>query len=173
MGEIWVTEQGARLSLDHQRLIIAKDETILAEAPLGQVERVMILGNIHITTPAIKRLLTRGIPLVFMGLDGRYYGRLVGQMAPHIALRRQQYLWQGHSPFTLAMAQRMVAGKVRNQRTLLQRQSNQGHEGLEEALEDLKYFEARTKRTQTLHALRGVEGSATARYFAAYRLLFR
>lgn len=173
MGDVWVTEQGARLSLDHRRLIIAKEGAVLVEAPLGQVERVMLLGNVHITTPAMKRLLTLGIPLVLMGLDGRYYGRLVGQMAPHIALRRQQYLWQGHSAFALAMAQRIVAGKIRNQRTLLQRQSGQGHEGLEEALEDLEYFEARARRTQTLHALRGVEGSATARYFAAYRLLFR
>lgn len=172
MSAIYITEQGAQLGVNYRRLEVRKDETVLAEFPLGHIERVVILGNVNITTPALKRLMQEGIDLVFLSLDGQYYGRVTGEATPHVALRRAQYRWQGDDPFVLALAQRVVAGKIRNQRVLLQRQQRAGHTELLAALSDLEDYEARAKRTQTHHALLGVEGSATARYFSGYRLLF-
>jgi CRISPR-associated protein Cas1 len=172
MSVLYLTEQGARLGLDHRRLQLRKDDEILHEFPLGHVERIVILGNVGLTTPTLKRLMQEGIDLVFLSLGGRYYGRLTGETTPHVALRRAQYQWQAESTFTLALAQRIVAGKIRNQRVLLQRQQRSGHSELASALADLEDYEARSARTQTLNALLGVEGSATARYFAGYRLLF-
>lgn len=172
MAAIYVTEQGARLGIDHQRLEVRKDNAVVAEFPLGHVERVVILGNVNLTTPAIKRLMQEGIDLVFLSMDGQYYGRIQGELTPHIALRRAQYRRQGEDAFTLALAQCIVVGKIRNQRVLLQRQKRAGHTELEATLAALDDYEARAGRTQTLNALLGVEGSATARYFDGYRLLF-
>lgn len=173
MGELWLTEQGARLSVDHGRLIVSKEEQRLAECPLSQVERVTLLGNIGVTTPTLKRLLSRGIALVLLGVDGRYYGRLVGQATPHVALRRQQYAQQAQPAFVLAMAQAVVAAKLQNLRVLLQRHRRQGKPDLDEAIEALAAYQARAPRTHTLNALRGLEGSATARYFGGYRTLLQ
>jgi len=172
MSAIYITEQGAQLGIDHRRLEVRKDEAVLAEFPLGHVERIVILGNVGITTPALKRLMQEGIDLVFLSLDGHYYGRVTGEATPHVALRRAQYRWQGDPAFTLALAQRIVAGKIRNQRVLLQRQQRAGHTELLAELGDLEDYEARAGRTQMHNALLGVEGSATARYFSGYRLLF-
>jgi len=172
MSAIYITEQGAQLGLDHRRLELRKDAAVLAEFPLGHVDRVVILGNVGITTPALKRLMQEGVDVVFLSLDGQYYGRITGEASPHVALRRAQYRWQGDDAFTLALAQHLVAGKIRNQRVLLQRQQRSGHTELLAALSDLEDYEARAGRTQTHNALLGVEGSATARYFSGYRLLF-
>ncbi|HQE92099.1 MAG TPA: CRISPR-associated endonuclease Cas1 [Anaerolineae bacterium] len=172
MAAVYVTEQGARLGIDHQRLEVRKDDAVVAEFPLGHVERVIILGNVNVTTPTLKRLMQAGIDLVFLSMDGQYYGRIQGELTPHIALRRAQYQRQGADVFVLALAQRIVAGKIRNQRVLLQRQKRAGHTELEATLAALDDYEARAGRTQTLNALLGVEGSATARYFDGYRLLF-
>lgn len=173
MGELWLTEQGARLSLDHGRLIVSKEGRPLLECPLSQVERITLLGNVHVTTPTLKRLLGRGIALVLLGTDGRYYGRLVGQATPHVALRRQQYAHQGEPAFVLAMAQAMVAAKLQNLRVLLQRHRRRGKPQLDEAIAALATFQARAGRTRTLNALRGLEGSATACYFRGYRTLLQ
>lgn len=172
MSAIYITEQGAQLGIDYRRLEVRKDKEVLAEFPLGHIDRVVILGNVGVTTPALKRLMQEGIDLVFLSLDGQYYGRVTGEATPHVALRRAQYRWQGDDAFTLALAQRVVAGKIRNQRVLLQRQQRAGHMELLGVLGDLEDYEARAGRTQTLNALLGVEGSATARYFSGYRLLF-
>lgn len=173
MGELWLTEQGARLSLDHGRLVVSKDGQRLAECPLSQVERVMLLGNIEVTTPTLKRLLGKNIALVLLGVDGRYCGRLVGQATPHVALRRQQYAAQGQAGFGLAMAQAIVAAKLQNLRVLLQRHRRRGHNDLDGAIPALADYQQRASRTRTLNALRGLEGSATARYFGGYRTLLQ
>ena len=171
MGAIWITEQGAGLAVDHERLIISREGITLAEYPLRQVERVHLVGNISVTTPVIKRLLRQGCELIFLGSDGQFYARLVGGMHPHTALRRAQYQLQAQEPFALPLAQRIVTGKLRNERVLLQRHQRAGSEGLEEITTSLAQYEAQAGRTRTLHALNGLEGSATARYFGGYRLL--
>ena len=51
MNTIYITEQGAQLGLDHRRLEVRKNNQVLAELPLGHVERLVILGNVSITTP--------------------------------------------------------------------------------------------------------------------------
>lgn len=171
MATIYITEQGAKLGLDHQRLELRKEEAVIAEFPLGHVDQVVILGNVGITTPTLKRLMQRDVDVVFLGLDGRYYGRVEGKITPHVALRRAQYRWQADDRFCLALAQRVVAGKIHNQKVLLQRRQREGIQGLEEMITDMDDYEARAGRTQTLNALRGVEGSATARYFGGLRYL--
>ncbi len=173
MGELWLTEQGAHLSLDHGRLIVAKEGKLLAECPLSQVDQVTLLGNIEVTTPTLKRLLSHGVPFTLLGVDGRFYGRLVGQATPHVVLRRQQYAEQGRPSFVLAMAQALVKAKLANLRILLQRQRRHGRQGLDDAITALAAYGERANRTRTLNALRGVEGSGTARYFAAYRELLQ
>jgi CRISPR-associated protein Cas1 len=177
MPAIYVTEQGAKLGMDHRRLEVRKDDAVVAEFPMGHVDRVVILGNVGITTPALRRLMARGVDLVFMSLNGRYYGRLSGETTPHVALRRAQYAAQGDGAFTLALAQRIVAAKIHNEKVFIRRRrrvlaEHQREDELDAIVQDLDRAEARAGRTQTLNALRGVEGSATARYFGGYRALF-
>lgn len=172
MPAIYVTEQGAQLGMDHRRLEVRKDGEVIAEFPMGHIDRVVILGNVGITTPALRRFMSEGIDLVFMSLSGRYYGRLSGETTPHVALRRAQYAAQGDPDFVLALAQRIVAGRIHNAKALLQWRRRKRQSGLDEVIADLSSYEARAARTQVLNSLRGVEGSATARYFGGYKALF-
>jgi len=171
MGAVWVTEQGAQVGVAHERLCVRLRGELLAQYPLNHLERVTLLGNVGITTPAIRRLARRGVDLVLLGTDGQYYARLAGRATPHTALRRRQYACQAQPAFSLAMAQRMVAAKLRNQRVLLQRHARRRRIDLGEEISDLAAYVSRVGRTRGLHALLGVEGSATARYFGAYRRL--
>lgn len=170
MSAIYVTEQGARLGLDHRRLEIRKDGTVIAEAPLGHVERVVIVGNVGLTTPALKRLMRKGIDLVFVSMTGQYYGRVIGELTPHIAHRRAQYRLQADEAFRRAMARRLVVGKLRSQLELLQTQEQRdgAWRGL---LHDMDHYLARAERAETSNALRGIEGSGAARYFGGLRSL--
>lgn len=172
MPAIYVTEQGAQIGLDHRRLEVRKDGEVVAEFPMGHVERVVILGNVGITTPALRRLMQLGVDLVFMSLSGQYYGRLTGEATPHVALRRAQYAAQGDDRFVLVLAQRIVAGRIHNAKALLQWRRRQGQDGLEPIVRDLSGYEARAGRTEALSSLLGVEGSATARFFSGYKALF-
>ncbi len=172
MSTVYVTEQGAKIGVAHQRLEVRKKEETIATLPMGHIQRLIIVGNVAVTTPALKRLLSNSVDVVFLGINGRYYGRLVGKRSPHIALRRAQYRLQDDPEFALALARRIVQGKLRNQKVLLQRRRREGQGGLDEIINDLTGSEARVERVQSLKSLLGVEGSATARYFGGFRALF-
>lgn len=170
MSTIYVTEQGARLGLDHRRLEIRKDGEVLAEAPLGHVERVVIVGNVGLTTPALKRLMRKGIDLVFVSMTGQYYGRVIGELTPHIAHRRAQYRLQADEEFRQALAQRLVTGKLHSQLQLLRTQDRRD-DAWRGLLRDMEHYLARAGRAETSNALRGIEGSGAARYFGGLRSL--
>ena len=109
MATLYVVEQGAEIGCDGERLEICRGEAMLGSVPLAKLEDVVILGNVGFSTPAIKRLLDRGIEVTFLTIHGRYHGRLVGAATAHVSLRRQQYRRADDVDWSLSMAQACVS----------------------------------------------------------------
>ncbi|RRR69993.1 MAG: CRISPR-associated endonuclease Cas1 [Candidatus Viridilinea halotolerans] len=91
MTTLYLVEQGATISLDGERITISREEEELRALPLAKISDVIVFGNCSLTTPALRRLLDRGVELTFLTTRGRYQGRLVGMATPHVQLRRNQY----------------------------------------------------------------------------------
>lgn len=93
---------------------------------------------------------------------------------PHVQRRRVQYRRAADPDWTLRAAQAMVRGKLTNCRVLLQRAVRQRTtvaSSVPAAVAALSAAVQRVARTTQLSSLLGVEGSATAAYFGAYRTL--
>jgi CRISP-associated protein Cas1 len=174
MATFYAIEQGAEIGCNGERLEVHRAGTLIGSAPLIKIDDIVLFGNIGISTPAIKRLLQRGIDVTFLTLDGHYFGRLVGPSTPHVALRQAQYARAASESWSLQQAQAFVSGKLRNQRAVLNRfvrnRSDAPQESAEAADAMAGYLE-RIGRTTQLGSLLGVEGSATARYFGGLRHL--
>jgi len=174
MATLYVIEQGAEIRCDGERLEVWRDDQTLGSAPLVKIEDVVIFGNVGLSTPAIKRLLDRGIEVTFLTIQGRYHGRLIGQTTAHVALRRAQYRRSDDPAWALGQAQACVTGKLRNCRAVLQRFARNRtvvEDSVLAAADAQDHYLARIPRTTTIAALMGVEGSATARYFGGIRAL--
>ncbi len=171
---LYVIEQGAKLSHVGRRLVVSKDEQEIASAPVVQVNEVVLMGNIGLTTPVIKLLLAENIDVVFLTQAGEYCGRLTGPATPHVMLRRKQYRAQEDGHFLLAMAQNVVRGKVANMRTLLMKHNRDLNDAaIAAAVEALGAALEHIPRKTALSALSGVEGAATAAYFGAWKRLLK
>jgi len=174
MSTVYVTEQGAQLRVHNRRLIVEKEDERLAAVPLARVSEVVLMGNIGLTTPAIRAFLNRGIEVVFLRRDGRYCGRLVGPPTRGGELRRAQYARVGDRDYCLRTAQAIVEAKLRNCRALLMRYNRRLDDAsVRGAVEVVGRLIARVPRTTTLNALRGVEGSGAAAYFGVFKRLFK
>jgi CRISPR-associated protein Cas1 len=183
MPPLYITEQGAKLHIENRRAVVsvldretapgtAAADRELANVPLLHVSEVVLLGNIGLTTPAIKLLLQENIDVVFLTIDGQYCGRLIGPGTPHVALRRKQYRAQSDAAFTQKMAQVCVTAKLEHLRALLQRHNRErNNEVLRGAVELINQQLQRVPRTTTIPSLSGVEGAATAAYFGGLRQL--
>ncbi len=175
MATLYVVEQGATLGCDGERLCVTREDATLATLPLVKLDDVVIFGNVGISTPALKRLLDRGVEVTFLTVAGRYHGRLIGAATAHVALRRAQYRYADHSELSLGTAQACVRGKLTNARAVLQRFARNRASvdpGIHAVIDDLQALIERVERTTQVSSLLGLEGSATARYFGGLRALF-
>ncbi len=174
MPPFYVVEQGSTLRCETRRLLVVKDEQTLASAPLVHVSQVVVFGNVNLTTPLIKTLLAEGIEVVFLTLHGQYCGRLIGPPTKFGALRHRQTQRVDDKAFALATAQAIVAGKLRNCRTLLMRYNRDLNDaGIGAAIDRLGEFIERAPHTTQLSSLMGVEGSGAALYFGVFKKLFK
>ncbi|MBI5292452.1 MAG: CRISPR-associated endonuclease Cas1 [Chloroflexi bacterium] len=174
MPPLYVTEQGARIEMDNRRVAVSKDGEVLANVPMIHVSEVVIMGNVSLTTPAMKAFMAAGLDVVFLTIDGAYCGRLIGPNTPHVALRRMQYGRQGNAQFSMTLAQQFVIAKLQHQRVILQRHNrDKGEAVIAGAIESLGEALARAPRTTTVSGLMGVEGAASAAYFGSLKRLLK
>lgn len=175
MSTVYVVEAGARLEKEHRRLLVTLNDEVILRVPLGRVSRVVLVGRAGATTPAIHALLAAGIPLAFITRSGKLLGQLTPPMPGNLLLRRAQYGRDADGDFCLGLARAIVAGKLRNQRTLAARLARRarpaGSEGGPEMAE-LSASVARAESAADLSVLRGIEGRAARVYFGLYRRAF-
>ena len=97
-----------------------KDKTV-QEVRIGEVCQVNLLGNVQISTQAVQSLCEAGVPVTYFSMGGYFYGITTGLNTKNVALRRSQFRLADSERFALELAQKLVAGKIRNQRTMMQR----------------------------------------------------
>lgn len=174
MACLYVIEQGAEVTKQGNRLVVRKFGTELESIPAFKVEQLILMGNIQITSQAIKFLLTEGIDTVFLTVNGKYRGRLVSTFSKNIDLRRIQFRKLEDGPFILDLARRFVFGKLSNYRVLLRRyQKEVQKEAVEKPIHSLRRLVERVAEAPDLDNLRGIEGSGSAAYFSAFGHLFK
>ncbi len=141
-----------------------KDE-LKQEARLGEVSQVNLFGGVQISTQAVQALCQAEIPVCYFSQGGYFYGITTGLNSRNVFLRRGQLLAAENPALCLALARRLVAGKIRNQRTLLQRNHV---EPPEVALRMLRALAAQALGAPSLESLLGTEGAAAHAYFGAF-----
>jgi CRISPR-associated protein Cas1 len=172
MSVVYITQQGAVLSKEGERLIVTHEGVTLLDQPLLHVSQVVLFGNIMVTAPAASLLLKKQIEVVFLSLRGRYKGRLQPELSRTVELRKQQYLRAEDPAFRLAVAKALVRGKIRNATHFCLRQRRQPS-GAASAIEKLKRLERQAELAHDLDILRGCEGAASVQHFSFYRQLLK
>ena len=174
MPPLYIVEKGTRLSSEQRNIVITTPTGAKTKRPLAHTSAVIIFGNASVTTPALKRLMRLGIDVVFLTINGRYAGRLVGPLSKFGLLRQRQYETLRDPAFRLQIAQAIVRAKCLNLRTVLLRANRDRlHPAIGASIERLGWLAERALRTTRVNALLGVEGQASAAYFSVFRHLLQ
>jgi CRISPR-associated protein Cas1 len=187
MTTIYVKQQGAVVSRRGERLVVQQKGEAIDEFPIGNVDQLVLMGNIQVTTQAMAILLAREIDVTFLSSYGKYRGRLVGSGSKQAHLRQRQMQLMSQPAFNLELARTIVTGKIHNQRVILQRQMGRAvslpdrergaaaqpvdRARFERALAGMMQMRQAVAQAQTLESARGFEGKAAAYYFEAMRSL--
>ena len=157
MDDLWSAGQGGG----------AQGEVLIRE-----VKRILVFGNVQLTTPVIGACLDADISVVYLSQLGDYKGHLssaegLGMKAVLAQVERRQ-----DEAFRLETARAIVTGKLMNSRQLLLRLNRKRKiDQVAMATAGLQSDLTAVASAQRIEAIRGYEGAAAARYFKAIGML--
>jgi len=162
---VYVQAQAASVRLEGERLIIQAKGEEAREARLSNTSHVSLFGSVHMTMPALRTLMDRGIPVLFFSYGGWFAGQALGHDSKNVELRLAQYAATQDRERCLQLARGFVSSKVLNCRTLLRRNSGTPSAV---ALSELKQLARKARHADSLESLLGIEGTAARRYFSEF-----
>jgi CRISPR-associated protein Cas1 len=167
---VYVQGQGYSLGLKGEVLEIRDMGKVVDEARLLEMSQLNLYGNVQLSAQALRELAGREIPILHLS-----YGGWLGAVTtppPHknIELRQRQFQAAADRATSLQLAREIVAGKIRNQRTLLRRNARELPEG---TLHRLAEARRRAERAPAIEQLLGIEGTAAREYFSNFARMFK
>ncbi len=122
-----INQHDCRVSLKSERLEVSgrneqtqRDE-VLREIPIRDLERLIMVESVQITSQALATLLRANIPVSLVGWNGQFLGGFLPAQTAHGLARLRQYRQTLDPVFGLQMAGRIITAKIYNQRRVLQR----------------------------------------------------
>lgn len=165
---LYVNEQGTYLGKKGGRLEVRKDGEQVASSRLIDVSQVCVYGNVQVGTQLLRELFVRDVPVLWFSYGGWFAGMAGGLPAKNVDLRRRQVIVSSQGG--LAIARRVVQGKIRNSRILLRRNTRQRSD---RAIGQLKALAEQAADAPSVASLLGVEGTAARLYFEQLPTMIR
>lgn len=172
MPAIYILSDFGKLQKENETLVFLQPDGTKTILFPYKTEQLILMGAISITGEAF-RLITRfKIPVTFISSNGKFNARLAYEDSKNVLLRQKQYRMLDDSKQSLEMARSIVAGKIRNQLSFVQRIKRKdgiGHTDIEDAADAMKQSLQSAEEADTVDKLRGIEGNAARTYFKVFR----
>ncbi|NLE66463.1 MAG: CRISPR-associated endonuclease Cas1, partial [Lentisphaerae bacterium] len=180
MPSLILNGRGTDARLDSHHVVISRHEGDASSpprhVPLHDVDRVVVVGQPHISMAVLCELMKRGLPVSFLTPAGRWLGTLSPDNNLNAARRLAQYDRSRDETLSVPVARALIAAKLQNARRVLQRlAANRSETQLPahaQCQEEIKRLIGRTTRETDLESLRGLEGLGSARYFGQLKRYF-
>lgn len=177
MSCLYITEQGAKVSVGGGKFIIDCRNGVCREVPEEIIESIIVFGNVEVSFGAQKRILEKGISMSFLSTRGRYFGRLHTTSHPHAERFKKQVYLSDDGAQRILFARATLRAKIHNQIVLLRRYiRNSGGGNVFETKEDpvnldteilhMAQCEKMIEKAATIEEIMGFEGMAARYYFA-------
>lgn len=162
---LYLNTQGLYVGKSGQVLQVKEKQRVVQEVRINEICQVNLMGNIQMSTQAVQTLCQAEIPIAYFSMGGWFYGVTEGLGIKNIFLRREQFRLADVPAFCLRLARALVAGKIRNQRTMLLRNHV---EPPRDALVMMKCLQEDAEQAETMEQLLGIEGNAARVYFEQF-----
>ena len=166
----YINTQGLRVGKSGDVLQVKEKEALRQEIRMNEICQLNIMGNIQISTQAIQALTQAEIPVCYFSQGGWFYGITQGLSTKNIFLRKAQFKLADEGWFCLRLARKLVAGKIKNHRTMLMRNHD---EPPSVVLEQMKAMIARAEEAASLEELLGIEGNGARLYFSEFNAMLK
>ena len=173
LNTLYVTMQGAYLAKEGEAVIVRVEKETKLRVPIHTIGGIVCFGQVSCSPPLMGLCGERGVTISFLTERGRFLARVQGPVSGNVLLRREQYRRADNPAASAVLARAVVAAKVANCRTVLQRTLRDnadcpGAEPLQQAVKRLGRHMDGLKRDRSLDRVRGIEGDAGRTYFNVF-----
>lgn len=168
MRVVYVKEQGAYIRRVGGRIVVSKNNKNLKEIPVTQMEKLVLVGNIQITTQALHMLMEYGVNLNFFSYGGRYIGQAVSESSKNIFLRLAQYERYQNPEARCEIARRIIDAKIQNQISMIQTHRWKENQDWKEAIQKLQENRQKLSNKTNSSGIMGIEGICSSIYFSYF-----
>ena len=173
LNTLFVTTQGSYLAKEGETVVIRTDGEVRMQLPVHTLGGIVCFGNVAVSPYLMAFCAERDVAISFLSEHGRFLAKVQGPVSGNVLLRREQYRKADNPEFSVRMARSILAGKIANSRTVLQRALRDHAEKI--AVEEVRKSVDRLsgcldalERAADLDALRGIEGDASRSYFSVF-----
>ncbi len=173
LNTLYITTEGAWLSLDGESVVVSVDNRKLGRIPLINLQAIQTFGwSIGASTQLMAHCAMKGVHISFCNPNGKLLCNVSGFSPGNVLLRRAQYRIADNPHISVMAAREMVAAKILNARVVLQRalrdHSLHASDALEEIVKQLVDSVKSARAATSFSTLLGIEGCAAERYFSAF-----
>ncbi len=176
LNTLFVTTEGAYLFKQGEAVAVRIEGKNRLRVPLINLDSIVCFGRVACSPPLLGACGQRGISVSFLTPQGRFLASVRGFTSGNVLLRRQQYRLADDPDSSAEIARACVIGKLANYRTVLRRAAREHQQAeavarLSRAAESIDFSLRQLARPIPLDVVRGIEGEASAQYFAVFDLM--
>lgn len=166
MRTLYLLRSHGSAVVEGEQVVVHCGDEEIERVRLPLLDQILVMGNLQLSTPLVRACLKRGIPIAYLGQHGWCHGRVQPMDGGYRHRARHQCLLGEGERLRAAIS--LVAAKVANGRTLLQRLTRrQRDDSIAAAIARLGWHLERLRDARSLDRLRGLEGNAAQEYFQA------
>ena len=177
MATLIIDQKGALLRVERDVIELVLDGQDVRRVPIKRVGRVVLHGDVALSSAALMKLAEAGVAVVCIGHRTSRYAVVSGTLHGDARRRIKQHLVFQDAAACRELARVLVVAKMVAQARVLTRALHARPELrrlllVTSARLHRLAISLRPDQNLSLATLRGKEGTAAARYFGAYRFLF-
>ena len=130
---LYVMTPNAYAHLENNTLRIDVEREKRLQVPLHHLGSLVCFGNVLVSPALMHRMADEGKSVVLLDGSGRFKARLEGPVSGNILLRQAHHRSAADGAFALEFARAVIAGKLRNSRSLLLRAAREAADAAEQA----------------------------------------
>ncbi len=170
---VTITAPGGKIRKQKDTLVVEIPEPLAAARGLPRRQRIhldvirelCLVGEVQITTGALWTCVKAGVRVSWLSATGRLLACAGERLGSNAGLRVAQHAAAQKGELRLAIARGFVAGKLKNQRTLLRRNDADIPDGV---LNELSALIRDVERAPDRDGLMGLEGRGARLYFERF-----
>lgn len=170
LNTLYITSDDAYVRKERETFVVEVNGQKAFQAPIHSIENIVCFGFKPLTPALMAFCAENNVGVSYLSETGKFLARVHGAQQGNVLLRKAQYAMADSETGSLNIARPIVAAKVTNCRSLLQRHQRNhpdlATDSLNSVIHSLGNRLTDIQRAESLDELRGHEGECASLYFS-------